>query len=94
VEETAYNGGMMAMDARYHLLHGTVDGEIYTIFAYSVDKIAKDIRHSITDRSECKFRGDFVSFKENKECKAILNGLTRSGRNGQHHTPSASLHGF
>ncbi len=25
---------------------------------------------------ECKIRAEFVSFKENDECKAILNGLT------------------
>jgi hypothetical protein len=41
----------MPLNVGYHLPLRTVDGEIYTIFAYRVDKIATDILHSITDRS-------------------------------------------
>ncbi len=70
LESTAYNGGMKPADARYHLPHRTVDGEIYTIFAYNVEEIAKDIRHSITDRLVVK-KFPEVSFED-------LQGLTGS----------------
>ncbi len=41
---------MTPADTGYHLTLQIVEGDIYTIFTYSVDEIPKDIQRSITDR--------------------------------------------
>lgn len=51
LEVVAFDGGATLVDTGYHVPLVLVDGGVYTVFAYGVDEIATDLRHTLKDSS-------------------------------------------
>jgi hypothetical protein len=51
LEVVAFDGGATLVDTGYHVPLVLVDGGVYNVFAYGVDEIATDLRHTLKDSS-------------------------------------------